>query len=226
RLEDFLKGLMVPALKRGDAKLTGRASGLLVMGDHGFRAANVTGQDHGVSLLQVSERKESYCYVTQIQCRRGFLLPAQFFRNSQCGFARSSLWIRPVHSWDGKCSGDAGKKSTRSTSSVSVRRCPHNTIGLVSRPVTTAHSLDNGFTARGLRLHPLRHPLPLIEATPVMSTDQKIIGASQEAPRISSRPAGTGTAASAAYVIALSSVAAVGGFLFGFDSGVINGAVD
>src|SRR5882724_3332651 len=31
---------------------------------------------------------------------------------------------------------------------------------------------------------------------------------------------------SSAYVIALSCVAAVGGFLFGFDSGVINGAVD
>ncbi len=31
---------------------------------------------------------------------------------------------------------------------------------------------------------------------------------------------------SSAYVIVLSSVAAIGGFLFGFDSGVINGTVD
>src|SRR5262245_11628917 len=34
------------------------------------------------------------------------------------------------------------------------------------------------------------------------------------------------TTESSTYVIALSSVAAIGGFLFGFDSGVINGAVD
>ena len=35
-----------------------------------------------------------------------------------------------------------------------------------------------------------------------------------------------GTSRSSAYVIVLSCVAAIGGFLFGFDSGVINGAVD
>ena len=48
--------------------------------------------------------------------------------------------------------------------------------------------------------------------------------------RMSQTPAAAtmvqGMAASSAYVIALSSVAAIGGFLFGFDSGVINGTVD
>src|SRR5216684_8391423 len=43
--------------------------------------------------------------------------------------------------------------------------------------------------------------------------------------RVSQPGAATATD-SHAYVIALCSVAAVGGFLFGFDSGVINGTVD
>jgi MFS transporter, SP family, sugar:H+ symporter len=43
---------------------------------------------------------------------------------------------------------------------------------------------------------------------------------------IAQRPAQTGAIASSAYVVMLSCVAAIGGFLFGFDSGVINGAVD
>ena len=58
-----------------------------------------------------------------------------------------------------------------------------------------------------------------------MSTDKKGITAAQEGARIAPPPTGAGTARSPAYVIALSCVAAVGGFLFGFDSGVINGAV-
>src|SRR5215831_10916603 len=78
----------------------------------------------------------------------------------------------------------------------------------------------------GIAVTPPKRPRLPIEDTLVMSTDQKVSGAAQEAARIASRPAGAGTAGSAAYVIALSSVAAVGGFLFGFDSGVINGAVD
>src|ERR1700741_1690520 len=40
------------------------------------------------------------------------------------------------------------------------------------------------------------------------------------------RPTRTGAVTSSAYVVMLSCVAAIGGFLFGFDSGVINGAVD
>src|SRR5262249_32482376 len=73
--------------------------------------------------------------------RRHFLLPGQFLRSARCGFARSAVRIRPAHRGGGKCSGDAGKKTTRPTSSVSVRRCPHNKLGIVSSPAVTAHLL-------------------------------------------------------------------------------------
>jgi MFS transporter, SP family, sugar:H+ symporter len=59
-----------------------------------------------------------------------------------------------------------------------------------------------------------------------MSADQRDIPAVGEVARIPSGRTRIATGGSAAYVIALSCVAALGGFLFGFDSGVINGAVD
>src|SRR5262245_41717716 len=63
------------------------------------------------------------------------------------------------------------------------------------------------------------------EARLVMSIDQQGIAAIQESPQTAPRSTDENKAGSGAYVVALSSVAAVGGFLFGFDSGVINGAV-
>ena len=41
------------------------------------------------------------------------LSPAQFLRSTQCGLALSAVWFRPVHRWDGKCSGDAGRKTAK-----------------------------------------------------------------------------------------------------------------
>ncbi|HJZ58959.1 MAG TPA: sugar porter family MFS transporter [Gemmataceae bacterium] len=58
-----------------------------------------------------------------------------------------------------------------------------------------------------------------------MSIDQQGIGVTRQAPRTAPPTTSERHAGSVAYVIALSSVAATGGFLFGFDSGVINGAV-
>jgi MFS transporter, SP family, sugar:H+ symporter len=59
-----------------------------------------------------------------------------------------------------------------------------------------------------------------------MSTDPQASEAARQANRIASHPADAGSVGGPAYVIALSSAAAVGGFLFGFDSGVINGTVE
>jgi len=58
-----------------------------------------------------------------------------------------------------------------------------------------------------------------------MSDPQQGILATTPAVATVPRPAGATTSRSAAYVVVLSSVAALGGFLFGFDSGVINGTV-
>src|ERR1041384_5380195 len=58
--------------------------------------------------------------------------------------------------------------------------------------------------------------------TPRISSDLTT-GASPKATSLASLH---GTPSTSIYVIVLSCVAAIGGFLFGFDSGVINGAVD
>ena len=60
----------------------------------------------------------------------------------------------PVRRWDGKCSGDAGKKTTRSTGSALVRRCPSQQAGngLKARYYRTyAEKTASGFAARGLQ---------------------------------------------------------------------------
>jgi hypothetical protein len=44
---------MFPALECGDVELAKAAARLLVVRDHGFGAANVAGQDHGLSLLNL-----------------------------------------------------------------------------------------------------------------------------------------------------------------------------
>ncbi len=59
-----------------------------------------------------------------------------------------------------------------------------------------------------------------------MNLDQQGIRMAQETAGTAPLPTSAGTAGSVVYVSALSSVAALGGFLFGFDSGVVNGAVD
>ena len=59
-----------------------------------------------------------------------------------------------------------------------------------------------------------------------MSSDQPSNSSDSNKPQNPTGQLGGGTAGSAAYVTLLSCAAAIGGFLFGFDSGVINGAVD
>src|SRR5262245_45348653 len=58
-----------------------------------------------------------------------------------------------------------------------------------------------------------------------MSTDPHGATGAQRAAAATAPPTGGAKARTAGYAVALSCVAAVGGFLFGFDSGVVNGAV-
>jgi hypothetical protein len=59
-----------------------------------------------------------------------------------------------------------------------------------------------------------------------MSADEQSTEPAYAGPRAVLHPQGLAGAGKALYVVAVSGVAAVGGFLFGFDSGVVNGAVD
>jgi len=61
----------------------------------------------------------------------------------------------------------------------------------------------------------VNRPVPGVQLGPIGSESQPI------ASTATAEPATTST-----YIIAICSVAAIGGFLFGFDSGVVNGAVD
>ena len=62
----------------------------------------------------------------------------------------------------------------------------------------------------------MNQPVPGVQLGPTDSTSRP----SEATPTVQPAPAGS------TYVIVLCSVAAIGGYLFGFDSGVINGAVD
>src|SRR5579871_5225943 len=125
---------------------------------------------------------------------------------------RRNVKIRPActNSYMGRCSYPAGNSSATPAPQPPA-------IG----PSMPRRRRCATVLARGLRsLHLFE------EVAHLMSTKQQGIVSAPAAAGTVPRQPGAVASGGPALVTALSSVAAVGGFLFGFDSGVINGAVD